>query len=510
MSLRFPALYQTVGRRIVARCALSTRRLSPILTVALIVAVAVFNCSVYYTMLLAPAVGTYHDDGVYAVTAKALANGQGYRIISMPGEPWQTKYPILFPALLALIWRIAPVFPDNVVWLRMVPLASSAAWLSLSWLLLRRLGASKSIAAVLVVLVATTQLVAFLSTALLSETLFAALVTAALLVLTRNHRGCGTRFDGFFAGLLLGAAVITRAAGVAPAAAGLIALALSRHWRACVQYCLAIAAFALPWIIWVLTRGSAAGAEAYYTALNYGSWNIVGSYEPAAKVGVFVTNLLRLAVAPLVFWGIKLPTSAALGAAVLFVVFLVRGLWRAWREPAALAATASLLLTMLWVWPPIRFLIPIAPILLWYTYIGAGKPRRLGAALAAVLCFVSAVHLWNLADEAEKKGATWTQSDYADQWGATRSLLDWVSANTSKETVLAGNLDPQYFLYTGRKSIRAFAADPFRLYYNRPPRPGNPLGTIDQFCTRLRRSGAEYLILQPSKDSARRLTCESS
>src|SRR5437879_3951892 len=31
--------------------------------------------------------GQCHDDGVYTVTAKALAEGNGYRLISLPGEP---------------------------------------------------------------------------------------------------------------------------------------------------------------------------------------------------------------------------------------------------------------------------------------------------------------------------------------------------------------------------------------------------------------------------------------
>ena len=38
----------------------------------------------YWFAFRAPAVGIYHDDGIYLVTAKALAEGKGYRIISLP------------------------------------------------------------------------------------------------------------------------------------------------------------------------------------------------------------------------------------------------------------------------------------------------------------------------------------------------------------------------------------------------------------------------------------------
>src|SRR5947207_2072128 len=57
--------------------------------------------------------GFYQDDGIYAVTAKSIADGSGYRIISLPGEPYQTKYPPVFPILLSTVWRINPHFPSN-------------------------------------------------------------------------------------------------------------------------------------------------------------------------------------------------------------------------------------------------------------------------------------------------------------------------------------------------------------------------------------------------------------
>ena len=44
--------------------------------------------------------GHLGDDGVYWVCAKALATGQGYRIISLPERPFQTKYPPLYPAAM--------------------------------------------------------------------------------------------------------------------------------------------------------------------------------------------------------------------------------------------------------------------------------------------------------------------------------------------------------------------------------------------------------------------------
>src|SRR5215471_14018621 len=59
--------------------------------------------------------GAYHDDSVYFSSAKALAEGRGYIIPSLPGTPPQTKYPVLYPWLLSWIWRWGPSFPANLV-----------------------------------------------------------------------------------------------------------------------------------------------------------------------------------------------------------------------------------------------------------------------------------------------------------------------------------------------------------------------------------------------------------
>jgi hypothetical protein len=84
--------------------------------------------------------GVYHDDGIYVSTAKALAEGQGYRLINLPEAPVQTKYPPLYPALLAIIWKLCPTFPDNLVFMQFITLLSGAAMVGLAYLYLVRFG----------------------------------------------------------------------------------------------------------------------------------------------------------------------------------------------------------------------------------------------------------------------------------------------------------------------------------------------------------------------------------
>src|SRR5262245_51280637 len=83
---------------------------------ALVLASAVSLCAA--GRMYVDACGQCHDDGIYTVMAKALAEGDGYRLISLPDEPPQTKYPPLYPAILALLWKLWPVFPDNLLLLK--------------------------------------------------------------------------------------------------------------------------------------------------------------------------------------------------------------------------------------------------------------------------------------------------------------------------------------------------------------------------------------------------------
>src|SRR5262245_48065954 len=72
-----------------------------------------------------PHFGVLQDDGLYLISAKTIAEGSPYKILSFPGEPYQTKYPPFYPAYLSIAWRIGETFP-----------AKLTAALILSWLCL--------------------------------------------------------------------------------------------------------------------------------------------------------------------------------------------------------------------------------------------------------------------------------------------------------------------------------------------------------------------------------------
>ena len=138
-----------------------------------------------WTYRAMPHLGYYHDDSLYFVSGKSLAAGDGYRISSLPGEPFQTKYPPLYSALLAIVWKIDPSFPSNL------PIATLLAWLLLPaylamvWLFLRQLGFSWRDQCVLVVVAGLSPIAAVFSFSLMPELLFTALLLGSVCLAER-------------------------------------------------------------------------------------------------------------------------------------------------------------------------------------------------------------------------------------------------------------------------------------------------------------------------------------
>ena len=103
------------------------------ITAAILTIILVAAAVVYLKTLNRARFGGYHDDGIYVTTAKAIATGQGYRIISLPYSPAETKYPPLYPFLLSLIWNVNPNFPQNLTPMTLLSIAATLGFLALAY-----------------------------------------------------------------------------------------------------------------------------------------------------------------------------------------------------------------------------------------------------------------------------------------------------------------------------------------------------------------------------------------
>ena len=127
-----------------------------------------------------------HDDGLFYLSAKSLAMGQGYRIPSLPETPFQTKYPPLYPAYLSLVWRLNPKFPDNLALAAGFSWMLLAACLGLAFLIYRSDGFTEKRAWWLVALLAINPYMILFGCRLFSEILFTCLLLATFLMARRD------------------------------------------------------------------------------------------------------------------------------------------------------------------------------------------------------------------------------------------------------------------------------------------------------------------------------------
>jgi hypothetical protein len=254
--------------------------------------------------------GRYHDDAIYFSSAKALAEGQGYVVPSLPGPdgkaPPQTKYPILFSWLLSWVWKWQPAFPAN---LRVAVGLSSAfaCWfLVVSFLLLHKMrGLGNWGALAIMALCAFHPHFLFLSGAVLSDVLFMALAMTAALSADAAMRSHAHALPAALAAVMSGLSLLTRRFGWAVLAGIMAAFIYRRRWRAAAAFCVASAPFVAA-AIWPHPHAEllvASDAEAgwrqtwlYYTS--YGGFWKFGVPKAGVLLAMLGVNLRAFLLAP--------------------------------------------------------------------------------------------------------------------------------------------------------------------------------------------------------------------
>ena len=459
---------------------INTRRLS----IVMLVIVLAGSCLLYLVVLDPRRFGDYHDDGMYVTVAKALATGQGYRIISLPYEPAQTKFPPFYPFLLSLIWRVNPTFPQNLIWMMLLSVGATVSFLALTYRYLVRQGYARHWQALIVVaLTAINWRTVIYATGTYSEMIYTALSLVALLLAEKLDRTRNQWIWGLSLGLILGLAFLTRTTGMAPLVAVAVYFLLQRKFRLALLPLAVGSLFVLAWFAWChVNRTTATGVNvAWYT--NYFQYtkdvllelNVHNRATMAATLlDIAGKNTLMLAVSiPLVCLGLDYNWVFYLGFALMFIAAgFIRDVSRGWR---LLHVYVICYLGLHVVWLPFvaydRYLLPILPfLLLWLIrelasltkvvrktmrfdahILRKASATLIGLAVALIVSVTAytygSVFYSSLASATLDKELRPTADD--------TEAIEWINANTSPSDVLVCARDPMYYLYTGRKATRS-------------------------------------------------------
>ena len=463
-----------------------------------------------WTLRDMPHLGFYHDDSIYWVSAKSLAAGDGYRISSLPGQPFQTKYPPLYATLLAGIWHLNPNFPSNL------PVATLFAWVLLPfyllwvWIFLRQCELDWRVQCLLFLMAGLSPVAAVFSFSLMPELLFTALLIGSVTLAERASEPDAGRWLPALAGLGGAFAYLTKSSAAPLLVTVPLCFALRKQFTKAGLFIAAMVPAVAGWQWWVSGHLSR-------------SWDLVTLYY-TNYLGFEIYNV-PLRDLPLVMWhnldgflmgaGKLLTFDVPYGskhlervAAVAAIAGCVRLARRTGKLQYSMAACGFTLALLVWHYTPDqRFVFPLYPLLLaglwtelanvwqalrvsWRKPAFADRAAALAGAgvLAAFALFIAFTTTYGLFRFLPDLFANY-RSDFATR----RPAYEWIERNAPREANVFAYDDPMLYLYAGRKSCNL--PIPPKLYYH------NDQAGIDSLLASLpdfaREHQLGYIVLAP-------------
>jgi hypothetical protein len=414
---------------------------------ALVLAIATLFAT--HALVLPGLVGLLNDDGFYALAGRTLAAGHGYVDWTTPGHPANARYPIGFPALVALLLAGAANLDAELARIAWIgPLGAATYVFACTLYLLRSWPRAPWAALAGGMLIACHPVVLYNGSLLMSDLFTAAVVVFALLTLEPREGG----WRPLVGGLLCGVALVMRYATLPLAIATL--LVLRRRSPELRDFLLGLVVAPGAWLVLRLQLG---GGESYLGEL-------LAGFTPDQALDAL--KMLSTTVIPglLLPWAFRADNAPTLALGLAIMAGLGWAGWRWWRAPsdterpvAPLYLAGTLVLLVVWQLGfaesgdtlMTRLALPLAPILLALAGRGlSALPAQLATGLLAV----------GLMGNAWIGMSTWQfhhglAAKVAEDHGH-RDLFEAVGKLVPPEAVLIGWNGAMDTFYTNRPSYR--------------------------------------------------------
>ncbi|MDE3053441.1 MAG: hypothetical protein KGL38_09285 [Gemmatimonadota bacterium] len=455
-------------------------------------------------------VGGFYDDGLYAILAKSLATGQGYRFLNLPGAPAAVHYPPGYPMLLALFWKLAPSFPANLVWLKLinVVLLAVIAWEACRYAV-RVLLLSPWVAVLATLLGTMTIPILALNNMLLSEPFFLTLLIPALILGEEMARHRPSRREALWLGFLSGAVVLVRSVGVMLIVAVAAVWLARRAWRAAAWYLGASLLVWSPWLLWSSLHAQDVPPLLQGSYGGYAGW-FMGGVRAGGLPFVIATvrvNATRLAAGVTTSFQALGSNAGAWIALIAVLLALGGGAWRVRRRAPVTLLFLALYFALVLAWPdqPLRFAWGVWPLLMALLVVPlealqhpeTARPVRAVVAAAALVLAAGAARY-----NARGYANAWWESIPRGMTGRAERAIEWARLHTRRGAVIAGESEPMLYLYAQREAVpvETFTA----LQYLRPRTTAQNADDLRQI---LQFSSARYVLVRsPGElDAARAL-----
>jgi hypothetical protein len=483
----------------------------------------IWSCSAFY--LQQSTLGLFHDDGIYLVCAKSLATGHGYKIISLPGEPYQTKYPNLFPLLLSLGWLANPNFPENVPWFQGIIILFGFLFLVTTFFLFKDLFKfNEGIILLLFAIFASSPILLSASQWILAEIPFAA---CSLLSLWWFERKCAVPPNAsirsyLVLGILAAGLFLIKTQGIVLSSAIVILLISRRTWKPLIIFLLSSLPAQAYWVQWsnLHRNPSAPSLLNYY--IGYGETLQWSSNLDQLKefLGIAWKNLayLQASVDHLIFP--LVPLNSEGGCFSILTLLMAVGLIRLFKSISRLTALYMILylgLLLILPWHPFRHLVPMASLILGCCFLGVDwmfaflqsrlKPIALplpfilltGYFAFGIICITNVVFvLTGLQGRSNHLLPSYGNLSFSGEtWKGFNETFEWIKIHTGKEEKIASVYDPLYYLQTNRQGIRFWNHNPKNYFYPGWDTASPQVGDPDSVLKSLKELGVTWLIREP-------------
>lgn len=452
-------------------------------------------------------VGVFYDDAQYLVLAKSIASGSGYRFLNLPGAPLATHFPPGYPAFLALLWRIAPSFPENVALFKLANAVLLAIVGVLACQLARRtLALPRTIASAAALAGTATIPSLVLSSSIMSEPLFLALLIPIFIWSENATRRVDDRdaqsspWPAVFLGVAIGGVTLVRSHGIALGAAVLTTYLLRGRRRDAAVCMVAMAVTLAPWAMWVTAHNETLppllrGAYGSYVGWLAAGWSSEGMRLLGVTLADNVATLWMTIVRSVVpsDWPF---VDAFVGG--VYIVLAAIGVERCWTHARVLTLFLGFYVAIVLIWPfsPLRFVWGIWPLLMMLPAVGLTAAwnselvRRRAAARTALILSAGALAAGIVAFNARGYANAWWSSNARFHARRVLPQLAWVAKSTRPGDLIASDAEAAVYLYTGRTVIPAttFTA----VEYLRERTVAEETHVIDQL---LRRYRPRYIVV---------------
>lgn len=429
----------------------------------------------------------YYDEARYITLGKSLAEGHGYVEISLPDSYPHITYPIIFPFMLSLLWKILPAFPQNLILMKFFQIFLCIISIHVTYKYIVKFHNFSPLSTAGIITVSFLNYWFIFFSRLVMSDIPYYLTSILSIYFFKKYEGDKKRYflllTCFFIILSFGIRVV----GLTLALALVFYFFIKKGWKMAFALSLFFGSFFIFYMInisilsYSYDKGNIlfyyfTGYEILFDPKNIGNLINVIICNSQSAIIHFLNTIFP-------YISISFGPGLSLFLKALFFLFIASGLFIFGYLKDLLKNitienlyTGIFLVLIIVVPSPLyRYIIPVLPFMCLYyfktlrsiiddiTYrFNLAIIKKIGISLVTILMVSNVIYRINQEIRSHKISIQWLSSATAEIIKAS----DWLNKNSNEDDLIACRFNPIFYLYSGRKTILTYPIFAYSVYYN--------------------------------------------